>query len=278
MVEVGFGPQVQTVLSQVRPDAQLIMVSATFPKAMRHLSRQYFSDDAVHFIVNNKTHDGTAGCAASRPGAAPNHGSASLVSEDVDDRYIVLKSIKSQDERFSWLTSNLPSILANGLAIIFCATRGGTAALANKLRGCGFAVACIHGETDMADRMELMKMFRKRELQLLCATDIAARGLDVDGVRTVVNFEPASSYEDHVHRAGRTGRAGSKGQAFTLLLPSSSKDVAFARSAISALRSARVAIPQTLLSVASEQHAGSGKQERGRRGRGGFGLRGRSRH
>lgn len=267
--ERGFGPQVQTVLSQVRPDAQLLMVSATFPKAMSRIARRYLPRDAVHFAVGNDSRAAMAGDGVTvGPGSAPNSAAAaSLVSEDIDDIFVV---VRSEEERFSWLTGNLTAILGKGLTIIFGATRGGIAALANRLRGAGYAAACIHGETDMADRSQMMKMFRQGELQLLCATEVAARGLDVEGVMTVVNYEAANSYEQHVHRVGRTGRAGQKGTAYTLLSPSASKDASFARSAVAVMRRAQVAVPQTLLTVTSEQSGTSS-----RRGRGGFALRGR---
>jgi ATP-dependent RNA helicase DDX42 len=284
MVEaMGFGSQVRTVLSQVRPDAQKVFVSATFPKSIDHLARRYLSADAVRLVAGRgreavlpSSPSGRSLAPAPAPPAAAAEAAAAaasvaLVAEEVTEHFV---PVRSESGRLEWLTGHLPAILRDGLAIVFCSTRGGTAALANELRARGYVTACIHGETEMADRSGLMRMFRSGELQLLVATDVAARGLDVDGVRTVVNYEPAKTYEDHVHRSGRTGRAGAKGKAFTLLLSTAARDVAFAQSAIAALRAAHVAVPPTLASASSRPAGGRRGGRLSRRGLGGRGERG----
>jgi superfamily II DNA/RNA helicase len=276
MFDLGFGPQVGAVLSQVRPDSQCVFVSATFPNEVQRLAAQYApnavqlvagrGDDADRHVII--TSDGS--------GRGPSSAYAEtvpLVSENVTEVYAM---IPSETARFVWLSEQLPNLLSKGLVIVFSATRGGAAGIANQLRSQGHAAACIHGETDMADRSGLMRMFRSGEIRLLVATDVAARGLDIQGVRSVVNFEPAKTWDDHVHRCGRTGRAGKTGNAFTLLVPSTPRDLSFTRAACSAYRAAKVDVPPVVLQVvAASGNAGAGRnsgRSGGRsRGRGGGG-------
>jgi ATP-dependent RNA helicase DDX42 len=261
MFGLGFGHQLHQVLSSVRPDAQKLFVSATFPKEVQSLASVYLSD-AVQLFAGRSLGDGKnleseqLGDIVDVPGNSKAlMFNVPLVSDMVSESYVILPS---ESARLSWLMDHLPRILEQGLVIIFCATRGGTAGLANQLRAEGHPTACIHGETDASDRTGLMSLFRSGEVKLLVATDVAARGLDIDKVRTVVNYEPAKNWDEHVHRSGRTGRAGVKGTAYTLLIPSCARDVGFARVANSALRTAKVTVPAPLTDVLDAGLSGFG--------------------
>lgn len=271
MIEaMGFGPQVRTILSQVRPDAQKIFASATFAKSIQQLASAFLPPEALRVVASSQQPQNQAHGMGKQnnPTSAAHAAASALVSDNVTEFYVTLPSEKS---RYMWLASHINGMLAEGLVIVFCSTRGGAAELANRLRSDKYATACIHGETDMADRAGLMRMFRARDLNLLVATDIAARGLDIGGVRVIVSYEPAKNWDDHVHRSGRTGRAGEKGKAYTLLVPSSSRDSSFARSAVSALTSARASIPEALSDVAGMAVGHGGKNlQRGSIRRRGF--------
>jgi ATP-dependent RNA helicase DDX42 len=272
MFGMGFGHQLHQVLSNVRPDAQKLFVSATFPKEVQNLASVYLSE-TVHLFAGRSVRDGTFLESEQQDDIVDVPGNSKalvfnvpLVSDMVLESYVI---VPSESSRLSWLVEHLPRILDRGLVIVFCATRGGTAALANQLRAQGHPTACIHGETEASDRTGLMSLFRKGEVKLLVATDVAARGLDIDMVRTVVNYEPAKNWDEHVHRSGRTGRAGVKGTAYTLLFPSCPRDVAFARAANSALRTAKVSVPAPLTDVLDAGSSGFGARNSyisGRRG------------
>ncbi|KAK1861484.1 hypothetical protein I4F81_004068 [Pyropia yezoensis] len=159
----------------------------------------------------------------------------------------------------AWLAAHLPSFTAGtASAVLFASTRGSAAALANDLRAAGTPTACVHGETDAADRVALLRLFRSGDVRLLVSTDLAARGLDVPTVGTVVNVEPATDWDAHTHRVGRTGRAGRRGVAYTLLVRGVARDVAFAGVAARALREGGVPPEGQLLELAAAGGTGGG--------------------
>lgn len=210
----GFAAQLSDLLDRARPDAQRLQFSAT----LRHTPR-----GAVRVIVA-----GTA-----------------MVSGTVDDAFFYFDEAQP---RLDWLMAQLPALTARGLLIVFCTTRGDAAELANNVRANAFLpAACIHGETDQADRVGLMCMFRSGELPVLVTTDVAARGLDIDGVHAVINYGAAKSWDWHIHRVGRSGRAETKGRAYTLMLTTNHNDLAFADQAVTLLGDHGRTVPPALL-------------------------------
>jgi len=115
--------------------------------------------------------------------------------------------------------SNVLHVESPELAIIFCHTRAETEELAERLRGDGFQSAALHGDMAQAERTRTLNAFRRRQLRLLVATDVAARGIDVRGVTHVFNLAVPQSAETYIHRVGRTGRAGDSGMAVTFVAP-----------------------------------------------------------
>jgi superfamily II DNA/RNA helicase len=101
--------------------------------------------------------------------------------------------------------------------VIFGRTKHGVEKLANVLKDRGFKAESIHGDKNQSARQRALKTFKDGKTQILVATDVAARGLDISGVSHVINFDLPATYEDYVHRIGRTGRAGKKGKAFTFI-------------------------------------------------------------
>lgn len=268
MFDMGFGPQVKTILEQFRPDAHKVFVSATFPETVRDVCK-LFIGAAVRISVSSRRHvalrdsrhtsateslrdtpqDDCHAAYVERPHADENSSAVALIPKSITETYII---VRSESERFQWVLNFLPGLMNTGKIITFCGTRGGAAELSNELRKVGLPTGCLHGELEERDRVELMNLFRHGDVRLLVSTDIASRGLDIEGVRTVVNFEPAKNWEDHVHRSGRTGRAGTDGEAITLLNTRNAKDAGFIHSAWSSLRAANVSIPAVLHSARKE--------------------------
>lgn len=226
MLDMGFEPQVRTLLSQIRPDAQRALFSATMPRFVERLSCDVLSNP-VFISLSGSSHQHTA-----------------MVNENVNDCFF---HFSNESARTEWLIDHLSTFVSEGLLIIFCSTRGDSAALANIIRGKGMPAACIHGETDQSDREGLLRMFRGNELPVLVTTDVAARGLDIENVQNVVNYGCAKSWEWHVHRVGRSGRANQKGSAYTLMDSTSQSDMQFAEEAAAILRREKRTVPTALL-------------------------------
>lgn len=111
------------------------------------------------------------------------------------------------------------------------------------------SVALLHGDMDQLDRNKVITSFKKREVDILVATDVAARGLDIPHIRTVINYDIARDIDTHTHRIGRTGRAGEKGMAYTLVTPA---DKEFAGHLVRNLEGANQPVPEPLLDLAMQ--------------------------
>lgn len=202
MLDMGFGKQVREVLERVRKDAQRVLVSATGGREVN----KGFGD-----VKAGKVEIGEGG-----------------VGEGVEEEYVV---VEGERERGEWLKANMEELIRVGGVMVFCASRGMAAGLANDIRGWGWGVACLHGEVEQRDREGLLRMFREGEVAVLVTTDLSARGLDIGDVANVINFGCAKSWEWHVHRVGRTGRAGRKGKAWTVLVRRVKADMDFGKDA-----------------------------------------------
>src|SRR5690625_3206741 len=110
-------------------------------------------------------------------------------------------------------------MVQQGSVIIFVAKREACDILSNNLTTQGYFCAALHGEKDQNERTKIMHAFKHGNFPILIATDVAARGLDVETVRNVVNYDTAKNIESHIHRIGRTGRAGQEGVAYTFITP-----------------------------------------------------------
>ena len=232
MLDLGFGAQVRTILGQIRPDVQCLLLSATLPPRVRSLARQVLKNP-VTISVTGRNDTTTATATTGIVAAAP--------PEGITEHFV---SVRDSTTRWQWLKENLCKFTENdGLVMVFCLSRGECAELSNKLRGTGVPVACVHGETAPQDRTALLGMFRRREVRVLVSTDLAARGLDIAAVRAVINYGAAKDWDAHVHRVGRTGRAGRTGDAYTLLSCDSNADIRFARNARTILRKSKREVP-----------------------------------
>lgn len=187
MLRQGFGEDIETLLSLMPQPHQTMMCSATLDEEVRKLGRQLTINPLVIDI-------------------APKESTASTIHQ------ICIKV--SEDHKADALAS-LIRRYNPFLMLVFCCSKERAIALSDWLYGEGFNVDVLHGDMSQTKRRQVMENFRKAKLQILVASDIAARGLDVEGITQVVNYDIPHDPDWYVHRIGRTGRAGSEGTAIT---------------------------------------------------------------
>ena len=187
MLRQGFGEDIETLLSLMPQPHQTMMCSATLDEKVRKLGRQLTINPLVIDI-------------------APKESTASTIHQ------ICIKV--SEDHKADALAS-LIRRYNPFLMLVFCCSKERAIELSDWLYGEGFNVDVLHGDMSQTKRRQVMENFRKAKLQILVASDIAARGLDVEGITQVVNYDIPHDPDWYVHRIGRTGRAGSEGTAIT---------------------------------------------------------------
>jgi ATP-dependent RNA helicase DeaD len=191
MLNMGFAEDVETILADTPADKNVALFSATMPAQIRRISKKYLRDPA-EITVKNKT------------ATAPN----------IAQRYLMV----SYPQKVDALTRILEVENFEGM-IVFVRTKNETETLAEKLRARGFSATAINGDIVQAQRERTIDQLKDGKLDILVATDVAARGLDVDRVSHVVNYDIPTDPESYVHRTGRTGRAGRSGDAISFVTP-----------------------------------------------------------
>ncbi|MGZ4456864.1 MAG: DEAD/DEAH box helicase [Nocardioides sp.] len=191
MLNMGFAEDVETILADTPADKNVALFSATMPKQIRRISQQYLTDP-VEITVKNKT------------ATAPN----------ITQRYLMV----SYPQKVDALTRILEVENFEGM-IVFVRTKNETETLAEKLRARGFSAAAINGDVPQNVRERTVNQLKEAKLDILVATDVAARGLDVERISHVVNYDIPTDTESYVHRIGRTGRAGRSGDAISFVTP-----------------------------------------------------------
>jgi superfamily II DNA/RNA helicase len=236
MLDMGFIPDVERIVSLLPKIRQTLFFSATMPPEIRRLA------DA--FLMNPKS-------ISVAPPASPAETvvQALMVVPAIDKRDALRRLIEKEDVKN---------------AIIFCNRKRDVDILSKSLKKHGFDAVALHGDMSQPVRTETLERFRNNEVRLLVASDVAARGLDIQGLSHVFNFDVPIHAEDYIHRIGRTGRAGREGRAFTLAAPADGKFVAAIEQMLGK------AIPRvTLDGVAATDLSDSDEGGRGRRDRGG---------
>uniref|UniRef100_A0A3B5B1E7 Probable ATP-dependent RNA helicase DDX46 n=1 Tax=Stegastes partitus TaxID=144197 RepID=A0A3B5B1E7_9TELE len=190
MFDMGFEPQVMRIVDNVRPDRQTVMFSATFPRAMEALARRILSKPIEVQV-----------------------GGRSVVCSDVEQHVLVI----DEDKKFLKLLEILGHYQEKGSVIIFVDKQEHADGLLKDLMKASYPCMSLHGGIDQYDRDSIINDFKNGACRLMVATSVAARGLDVKQLILVVNYSCPNHYEDYVHRAGRTGRAGNKGYAYTFI-------------------------------------------------------------
>jgi ATP-dependent RNA helicase DeaD len=191
MLKMGFAEDVETILAETPDDKQVALFSATMPAQIRRLSQKYLRDPEA-ITVKAKT----------------------TTSVNTTQRYLVVSYAQKVDA----LTRILEVENFEGM-IIFVRTKNETEGLAERLRARGYSAAAINGDVAQPQRERTVNQLKSGKLDILVATDVAARGLDVERISHVVNFDIPTDTESYVHRIGRTGRAGRSGDAISFVTP-----------------------------------------------------------
>ena len=191
MLNMGFAEDVDTILAETPQDKNVALFSATMPAQIRRMSKQYLHDP-LEITVKSKT----------------------TTSADTTQRYLIV----SYPQKVEALTRIL-EVEEFDAMIVFVRTKNETETLAEKLRARGYSAMAINGDLGQAQRERTVGQLKAGTLDILVATDVAARGLDVDRISHVVNFDIPTDTESYVHRIGRTGRAGRSGDAISFVTP-----------------------------------------------------------
>ena len=194
MLDMGFSIQIDKILKFIPKEKQTLMFSATISKSIEKLSSKYL-----------------------------NNPERVTVEEDKNDIPKIEQKIinLSNDEKLPYLVRHIQE--KHGLMLVFVKTKRGAKKLAKQLYKEGFEADAIHGDLRQNKRSAVIKKFRSNKIQVLVATDVAARGLDIPNIEHVINYDLPQQAEDFIHRIGRTGRAGAKGQAWSYVTKSDSR-------------------------------------------------------
>jgi ATP-dependent RNA helicase RhlE len=198
MLDMGFKPQVDRLVRKLNDNRQTMFFSATLDGEVGELARRY-----THF-------------AARFEGELP----AERRTGEIDHRFVPVTADNKVDTLVELLRAD-----DRGLALVFVRTKAGADRLVEKLRRNDVDAVAIHGDKGQAQREKALERFDAGKVSTLVATDVAARGLDVDDITHVINFDPPEEPDVYTHRVGRTGRAGRGGIGITLVLPEQQADV-----------------------------------------------------
>ena len=190
MLDMGFEPAIQAIRKGLPANYQTLLFSATFPDAVRALSKSY-QRDPLEILLDTDTR-----------------------SEHIAQGFFEVPANRKNDALLQLLGQLQPA-----QALVFCNTKIDCQNVEQHLAKAGFDVCALHGDLEQRDRDEAMVRFQNGSVRVLVATDVAARGLDVSDLPLVFSYELAHQADVHVHRVGRTGRAGKDGQALALVAP-----------------------------------------------------------
>lgn len=190
MLNMGFLEDMETILSQLPKERQTVMFSATMPPAIAEIAKKFQTDPIMVRVVKKE-----------------------LTVPKVEQYYYEVKP-KNKVE----VLCRLMDLYSPKLSVVFCNTKKGVDELVQSLQGRGYFAEGLHGDLKQEQRDRVMNSFRNGRTDILVATDVAARGIDVDDVEAVFNYDIPQDDEYYVHRIGRTGRAGREGKAFSLVV------------------------------------------------------------
>lgn len=217
MFDMGFGPQIGKIIANVRPDRQTVMFSATFPKNVEGLARKLIQNRPIEIVVGNRG--------------------------QVGKNILQIIEVIEPEKKKTRLLELLGYWNTKGQILIFSHKQTECDQLFVDLQACGYQTLVLHGGNDNIDRHSAISDFKKGTKNILIATSVAARGLDIKNLVLVINYNCPTHKEDYTHRIGRTGRAGNKGTAITFITPDEDK---YAGDLIHALELSNVDPPEDL--------------------------------
>ena len=191
MLHMGFLPDIENLISQTDANRQLLLFSATIPDKIRNLAKAYMSKPAS--VTAEGKH---------------------VTLESIDQRVYMMNPEEKTERLIKMIEEDNPF-----LAIVFCNKREGAVRLSYELTAAGLNIAEMHGDLTQGRRTQILRDFAKAKTQILVATDIAARGIDIEGITHVYNYDVPRDVDYYIHRIGRTGRAGNSGIAVTFATP-----------------------------------------------------------
>uniref|UniRef100_A0A182P3F4 RNA helicase n=1 Tax=Anopheles epiroticus TaxID=199890 RepID=A0A182P3F4_9DIPT len=239
MLDMGFEPQIRKVLLDVRPDRQTVMTSATWPDGVRRLAQSYMHDPIQVYI-------GTLDLAATH-----------TVTQQIE--------VMDEEDKFQRINEFVRNMLPTDKVIIFCGKKTRADDLSSEFILSNIECQSIHGNRDQIDREQALEDIKNGTVNILIATDVASRGLDIEDITHVVNYDFPRNIEEYVHRVGRTGRAGRSGISLSFMTRS---DWAVAGELIKILTEADQEVPDEVRDMARRFAARKERDgERGGRGR-----------
>ncbi|WP_273419732.1 DEAD/DEAH box helicase [Veillonella caviae] len=192
MLHMGFLPDIEHLISQTDANRQLLLFSATIPDKIRNLAKAYMSKP-VSVTAEGKH----------------------ITLDAIDQRVYMMNPEDKTQRLIKMIKEDDPF-----LAIVFCNKREGAIRLSYELTAAGLNIAEMHGDLTQGRRTQILRDFSKAKTQILVATDIAARGIDIEGITHIYNYDVPRDVDYYIHRIGRTGRAGNSGVAITFATPS----------------------------------------------------------
>ena len=198
MLKMGFQKELTKIFELTKARQSTWLFSATIPKAIQTLVSDYMSPGAHSLKIDQRF----------------------VVNKDITHQFIVTARTQRLDRMVDFLNSH-----PDERGVIFCRTIVSCIALAGQLRARGFSLELIHGDLMQTERDKVMRSFKKSRAQLLIATDVAARGIDVEGLAFVLHSQLPDQIEYYTHRSGRTGRAGRKGLSLVFIEPGEKQDL-----------------------------------------------------
>ena len=190
MLNMGFREDIETILGQLPEERQTMLFSATMPKPILEIAKRYLHEPEIVKVIQKE-----------------------LTVPKIEQYYYEVNPRKKND-----VLSRLLDMYDPSLSLVFCNTKRKVDELVADLKGRGYFAEGLHGDMKQSQRDRVMNGFRNGRTDILVATDVAARGIDVDDVEAVFNYDVPQDDEYYVHRIGRTGRAGREGRAFTLVV------------------------------------------------------------
>lgn len=227
MLDMGFEPQIRKVINQIRPDRQTLMWSATWNKEVQRLASDFLNNPV---IINVGSVDVTA-------------------NSRVLQKFLFIQ----ENDKEARLIKVVDDLMDGRKILIFTKTKRGSDDVCRALRYAGWPALCIHGDKAQKERDWVMSEFRKGNTPIMIATDVAARGLDINDIKLVINYDMPGDIETYVHRIGRTARAGLSGASLSFFTVG---DIGIAKRLKDLLIDAKQEIPDQLVEIINQDRGG----------------------